>query len=95
MGVRFKIRNQAVQARILLVNLLAKQGCEKTDILELIDNWPDSELSCIEEYGFKPSNQDEILSALESLVMGDQGIVQVFQYQIIKITEKLIEKPLQ
>ena len=95
MLVRSKIRNQAVRARVLLVKMLALQGCENAGIPALIDKFPDSELSCIQEYGFKPSNHDEILSALESLVMGDQGIVQVFQYQIIKITEKLIEKPLQ
>ena len=94
MMVRSKIRNQAVQAVDFLLKTLTSQGF-KIGTPALVDKFPDSELSCIEEYGFKPSNHDEIFSALELLVIGEKGIIKMFQYQIIRITEDLIGKPLQ
>jgi hypothetical protein len=90
--VRAEVRNHAVQIRTLLVNQLSSKQNEKISIPELIDNWPDRTLSCIQEYGFTTRNHDEILSLLRILVLGDQGVVKMFQYQIIKIAEELIGK---
>lgn len=94
-SVRSKIRDQALHARVLLINIIAKQCYEKTDISELIDNWPDKELVCIEKYGFKLSKQNQILSALELLVTDEKGIVKMFQDQIIEMSKNLLKEQLQ
>lgn len=52
--------------------------------------WADSPLNCVENIGFRPSNEAKILGAISHLVQGDQGISDNFNRQIISICAAVI-----
>lgn len=52
--------------------------------------WVDSPLNCVEQIGFRPSNEAKILGAISDLVQGDQGISDKFNRQIIGICAAVI-----
>lgn len=52
--------------------------------------WADSPLNCVEQIGFRPSNEAKILGAISDLVQGDQGLSDKFNRQIIGICAAVI-----
>ena len=81
-----------MQVEKSLDKLLTLQKGGKQNHFSLTDWGPDRELTCIAKYGFKPANQVDIYSAIQSLVMSDRGIVRMFQNQMIEIANELIRK---
>jgi len=90
--VRLHIRKEMRTAEKRLAELLTLQDRSDRRRPSFVDDWPDRDLTCIAKHGFRPNNEDEILSCLRGLVMSNQGIVPMFQRQTISIADELIGK---
>ncbi len=54
--------------------------------------WSDSECDCLGDIGFKPTNREVIVSRIETLILGDEGIAATYREQATRLARQLIEE---
>lgn len=90
--VRFRLLARARQAEKDLSLLLSKWSLQVPPALFFRDQWPNARfVATFGEVGFKPANRNEILEILESLILGEQGILPTYLAQATSMTRNLIE----
>lgn len=90
--VRLSIQNISKKHDQQLDEILSRWEPYKISRSRLIDEWPDSQLSYIATFGFKPSNRKDILDAISFLVLGPHGIADKFYQQICTISARITKE---
>jgi hypothetical protein len=88
--VRVSIHGEAIRSEKKLKEIVARWENSDTSGLRLIDEWPDSQLRCVANIGFKPSNEAAILKTISHLVLGGHGLADNFHRQAIQISNDVI-----
>ncbi len=88
--IRYKIHKKMKLFELQILKRLEILKIQK-NISSLQNEMPDPQLNCIASYKFKKNNKAEILSAINQLVNGDSGIIRMYQNQIIKISQEVIQ----
>jgi len=89
--VRYKIHKQVKLIESQIIKHIDNLKIQQNNFSQLENEMPDPQLLCIADYKFKRGNKTDILSTISKLVNGDCGIIKMYQNQIIKISQEVIQ----
>ena len=88
--VRWPIQHEAQLSENRIKEIYDRRKLRETSVRRFNYEWADSPLNCIEQIGFRPSNEAKIIVAISHIVQGDQGLSDNFHRQIISICAAVI-----